>query len=130
MKINHVFVIVTLMLLTSGCGLAGSEEAISPIVDAELPAVGKVGEVVSFNVHHTMYNGCGKYDRSETVEEGKTITVTVYGKYPKGKICSDDEPTLITVYHFLPKEQGAYYFRFYNGNLNGSEYLLDTLNVQ
>lgn len=130
MKVNHLLVFLALILLISGCGLAGSEEAISPIVDAEMPAVGRVGEVVSFNVHHTVYNGCGKYARSETIEEGNTISVTFFGKYPKGKICSDDEPTLITEYHFLPKERGAYYFRFYNGNLNGSEYLLDTLNVQ
>lgn len=103
--------------------------SISPIVGTDLPKTCEVGETISFKVYHVVFNGCGEYSKHEAVENGNTITVRFYAKYPKAEICTDNIPTLETYYYFEAKQKGDIYFRFFQDNYNGQEYVLDTLTV-
>jgi len=116
--------------MVTSCNYFSTRESISPIIDTELPSTSAVGEAITFKVYHVVFNGCGQYSRQETTMDGKVVTVKFYGKYPEGKICPDNIPTLETYYTFKAKEKGDYYFRFYQNNFDGQEFILDTLSVQ
>lgn len=122
---SFLLVFITFM----SCENFSTRESISPIIETELPSVGSVGEKISFKIQHVVFNGCGKYSRHETTRDGRVITVKFYGKYPEGKICPDNIPTIETYYTFEVKEKGDYYFRFYQNDYAGQEYILDTLRV-
>lgn len=125
-RVTFFLIFITLI----SCDNILESESISPIIGTELPTTATVGETISFRVFHVVFNGCGTYSRQETEREGNVITVTFYGKYPEGRMCTDDIPTLETFYQFEVKEKGDYYFRFYQGDFGKQEYILDTLRVQ
>jgi hypothetical protein len=118
------------LLVTVSCECLSTDESISPIIDTELPETTTVGTTVSFKVFHVVFNGCGEYARQVTTRDDRTITVRFYGKYPSCKMCPDNIPTLETVYTFPALEQGDFYFKFYQDNFDGQEFILDTLTVQ
>lgn len=118
-----------ILIIGFSCEDISIRESISPIVNTELPSTGVVGETISFKIYHVVFNGCGQYSRHETNTEGKVVTVRFYGRYPNGKICPDNIPTLETGYNFRIKESGDYIFKFYNDSFNGNEFVLDTLRV-
>jgi hypothetical protein len=124
--------IITLLAIAMfvSCDSMSYTESISPIGDTELPSTAKVGETITFTIYHTVFNGCGTFSRHKTNIEGKTVTVVFYGKYPKTGMCTDDIPTIETKYSFRAKEKGEYLFRFYRGNYEEEEYLLQTLKVE
>jgi hypothetical protein len=130
MKTIIQFSFVLALLSFMSCNPFKTKESISPIIDTDLPSTGSVGEKISFKIQHVVFNGCGKYSRHETTRDGKVITVKFYGKYPEAKICPDNIPTLETYYTFEIKEKGDHYFRFYQNDFAGNEYILDTLRVQ
>ena len=105
-------------------------ESISPVIATDLPSSCAVGETISFTVYHIAFNGCGRYSKHEAVQQGNVITVKFYAKYARGQVCPDNIPTLETLYYFEAKEKGDLYFRFFQDNYNGQEYVLDTLRVQ
>ena len=120
-----------LILMTiCSCDQLSDTVSISPIIGTDLPANCNVGETIAIKVYHVVFNGCGEYLKHEAVENGNVITVKFYAKYPKGQICPDNIPTLETNYYFQAKQKGDIYFRFFQDNYNGQEYLLDTLRVQ
>jgi len=125
---GHIFSLTTIVLLSCEC--LSTDESISPIIDTELPSTTTIGTTVSFKIYHVVFNGCGEYSRQETTRDGRTITVKIYGKYPNCKMCPDNIPTLETIYQFEAKEKGDYYFKFYEDNFNGQEFIIDTLRVQ
>lgn len=104
--------------------------AISPVVATDLPPTCSAGETISFNVDHVAFNGCGRYLKHETVQDGQVITVKFYVTYDKSQACSSNIKILETKFYFEAKEKGDLYFRFFQDNYNGKEYLLDTLRVQ
>jgi hypothetical protein len=118
------------LVTTSSCDNFSTRETISPIIATDLPSTSTVGETITFKIYHVVFNGCGQYSRQESTRDGKVITVKFYGKYPNGKICPDNIPTLETNYNFEVTEKGDYYFRFYQDNYDGQEFILDTLKVQ
>ena len=126
--IRHIFSLI--FLVTVSCECLSTDESTSPIIDTELPSTTTLRSTVSFKIYHIVFNGCGEYARQETKRDGRTITVKFYGKYPSCKMCSDNIPTLETIYPFEVKEQGDYYFRFYADNFDGQDFILDTLRVQ
>ncbi|MDR7130047.1 hypothetical protein J2X69_002394 [Algoriphagus sp. 4150] len=117
-------------LVMCSCECLSTDESVSPIIETELPSTTAIGTTVSFKIFHVVYSGCGEYSRQETIRDGRTITVRLFGKYPTCKMCPDNIPTLETVYRFEAKEKGDYYFKFYANNFNGEEFILDTLKVQ
>jgi hypothetical protein len=126
--IGYIFWVATMVFLSCECKTI--DESVSPIIDTELPSTTNLGTTVSFKIYHAVFNGCGEYSRQETTRDGQTITVKFYGKYPDCKMCSDNIPTLETIYHFEPEENGDYYFKFFADNFNGQEFIIDTLRVQ
>ena len=111
------------------CDEMADTVSISPVVATDLPSTCSVGETIAFNVYHIAFNGCGKYLKHETVQDGQVITVKFYVKYEKAQACTNNVPTLETKFYFEAKEKGDLYFRFFEDNYNGKEYLLDTLKV-
>ena len=105
-------------------------ESISPIIAADLPDACSLGETIKFKVYHVVFNGCGEYFKHEAAEDGNVITVKFYAKYPKAQVCPNNISTLETYYYFEAKQKGLIYFRFFQDNYNGLEYILDTLRVQ
>ena len=99
--------------------------SISPIVDAELPTSGHVGQEINFMVNHIVFNGCGYYSSQETTQIGSTLTVTFYAQYREG-FCTMDIPTLKTNYKFIPTKTGTYTFKF---NSVEKEYLEKTIQI-
>lgn len=99
---------------------------ISPIVDAELPASGKVGQTINFIVSHAVFNGCGYYSSQETTRIGHTLIVTFYAQYPKDRFCTMDVPVRKTNYTFTPAKTGTYTFKF-NGGETG--HLIKTIRI-
>jgi hypothetical protein len=106
------------------------KESISPIISTDLPSTCLAGETISFKVYHVVFNGCGKYSKHEAAQNGNVITVRFYAKYPQAQMCPDNIPTLETYFYFEAKQKGDIYFRFFQDNYDGQEYLLDTLRVQ
>lgn len=119
-----------IMMIICSCDQLSDKVSISPIIGTDLPATCNVGETISFKVYHVVFNGCGEYLKHEAAENGNVITVRFYAKYPQGQICPDNVPTLETNYYFEAKQKGDIYFRFFQDNYNGQEYILDTLKVQ
>ena len=118
-----------LLLIAYSCDSLEDTISISPVVGTNLPGTCSAGETISFEVYHVVFNGCGEYLKHEAVENGNVITVKFYAKYPKAQTCPDNIPTLATDFYFEAKEKGDLYFRFFQDNYNGQEYLLDTLRV-
>ncbi len=133
-KLNMRTIIRLGFLLTHvtaiSCDKSSTRESVSPITSTDLPSNGSAGHTITFKVYHVVFNGCGQYSRQETTTEGKVVTIRFYGKYPSSGICSTNVPTLETFYNFEAKEKGDYYFRFYQDNYSGQEFILDTLRVQ
>lgn len=123
----YIFLLIQMALISCEC--LSTDESISPIIYTELPSTATFGSAVSFKIHHVVFGGCGEYSRQETIQDGRTITVKFFGKYPNCKACPDNIPTLETIYQFKAKEKGEYYFKFYQDNLNGQEFIFDTLKV-
>jgi hypothetical protein len=123
-RIGSLLTIITLC----SCDMS-DKESISPVVATDLPSSCLVGETISFKVYHVAFNGCGKYSKHEAAENGNVITVRFYAKYPQAQMCPDNIPTLETIYYFEATQKGDIYFRFFQDNYNGQEYLLDTLRV-
>lgn len=121
--------ILSITILLS-CECISTDESVSPIIGTELPSTTTIGTTVSFKIYHIVFNGCGEYSRQKTTTDGRTIVVKFYGKYPNCKMCPDNIPTLETIYRFEVKELGDHYFKFYNDNFDGQEFILDTLRVQ
>lgn len=119
-----------LVLLTLLSCDVTSTESISPIIATDLPVTCSAGETIAFKVYHIAFNGCGKYSKHETARQGDVITVRFFVEYPKAQICPDNIPTLETFFYFEAKEKGDLYFRFFQDNYDGKEYILDTLRVQ
>jgi len=88
--------------------------SLSPIVDAELPTVGNVGQEINFIVSHAVFNGCGYYSSQETTQIGSTLIVTFYAQYREG-FCTMDIPIRKTNYKFIPTRTGTYIFKFNSG---------------
>jgi hypothetical protein len=109
MSMKATINIATLTLLLS-CEVLDYRESISPIVGTNLPPSCLAGETVVFEVSHVVFNGCGKYSRSETSREGRTVTVKFCGKYPNAGICTANIPQLETEYAFKVESKGSYYF--------------------
>ncbi|WP_162618741.1 hypothetical protein [Pedobacter yulinensis] len=131
---NSFFAITTLLLfIFSACSKDKDqgvpEENLSPIIQTELPASVNSLDPIQFNVHHLVFNGCGRYDRAVTKADGKTITITFLAKYADG-FCTMDVPTRVTPYTFVPKEKGTYTFRFRSGHKSEEKYIEQQLEVR
>jgi len=121
---------ILLLMIICSCDQLSDTISISPIIGTDLPATCTAGETISFKVYHVVFSGCGEYLKHEAAQIGNVITVKFYAKYPKGQICPDNIPTLETTYYFEAQEKGDIYFRFFQDNYDGKEYVLDTLRVQ
>jgi len=128
---NHKFFLTALLLIGSICLSCDNEDenklmgSISPIVEAELPTVGKVGQEINFIVSHLVFNGCGYYSSQETTQIGNTFTVTFYAEYRDG-VCTTDIPTRKTNYKFSPTKADTYTFRFNSGE---TSYLVKSIEI-
>lgn len=132
MRATVRFCLFIILLTNLSCEYVTESESISPVVATDLPPTCAFGETISFKVYHIAFNGCGEYSKHEVAEDGNVLTVRFYAKYPKtqGQICPDNVPTLETYYYYEANQKGDIYFRFFQDNYDGQEYLLDTLRVQ
>ena len=129
---NSKFLLFTSILLIWSISISCDNEddqkpagSISPIVDAELPAVGNVGHEINFMVSHAVFNGCGYYSSQETAQIGRTLIVTFYAQYHEG-FCTMDVPIRKTNYKFIPAKKGTYTFKFNSGETG---YLVKTIQI-
>ncbi|NOT73775.1 MAG: hypothetical protein HOP08_02520 [Cyclobacteriaceae bacterium] len=88
----------------------------SPVVEVYAPSTVMLGQSISFNVRHQVFNGCGRYSRNEVTESGKTWHITFYGKYPSTGACTDIIATLETPFQFTPTQTGQYILKFKQGD--------------
>lgn len=58
------------------------EELLPPVSQVDSPWNGNVGQEICLIVKHSLKNGCREFSRSETVENGKNVTVTFFAWYP------------------------------------------------
>ena len=130
---NSKIPMLVLILLTGtinlSCSTSGDLKptaSLSPIVDTELPILGKVGQEINFTVSHAVYSGCGYYAYQETNKVGTTLTVTFFAQYRTG-FCSQDIPILKTNYKFIPNQTGIYTFKFNKGQAG---FLVQTILIQ
>lgn len=109
-----VVLICTCFALQSCRQTEDVQESISPVTETELPNEAAPGETVSFVIRHYAYNGCGRYSRTETVEDGSSITVTLFAKYDQGNglACPQALKRLETIYTFTPQRRGIHIFKF------------------
>ncbi len=117
------------LLLTQSCKEpAARTESVSPVVETGLPRESVPGEPVVFPIKHFAYNGCGRYSRTSTVEEGNSVTVTLFASYDQGEGVGCPEVLLNfeTSYTFTPKSRGTYLFHF----RQQEGFLTDTLMVK
>lgn len=128
---NNKILLTALLLIGTICLSCDNDDdikpigSISPIVDAELPTVGEVGQEINFIVSHAVFNGCGYYSSEETTQIGNTFTVTFYAQYREG-FCTMDIPIRKTNYKFSPTKAGTYTFKFNSGE---TEYLVKTIEI-
>src|SRR5690349_9452899 len=123
---NRKFFLFACMLIGAinlSCDDGSPIGSISPIVEAELPTFGNVGQEVDFMVSHAVFNGCGYYSSQETTQMGNTLIVTFYAQYHDG-VCTMDIPIRKRAYTFMPTKAGLYTFMF-NGGEAG--YLIKTI---
>jgi hypothetical protein len=129
---NNKFLLFISILLIGTASLSCDNEdekkpigSVSPIVDAELPTVGNVGQEINFMVSHAVFNGCGYYSSQETTQIGSTFIVTFYAQYREG-FCTMDIPIRKTNYKFISTQTGTYTFKFNSGETG---YLVKTIQI-
>lgn len=132
LSMNSKFLLFTSILLIGTISISCDNKedlnpigSISPIVDAELPPIGNVGQEINFMVNHAVFNGCGYYSSQETTQIGSTLIVTFYAQYHEG-FCTMDIPIRKTNYKFTPTKTGTYTFKFNSGE---TEYLVKTIQI-
>jgi hypothetical protein len=117
------------LFLTQSCKepLARAE-SVSPVTQTGLPRESVLGEPVVFPIKHYAHNGCGRYSRTSTIEDGNSVTVTLFATYDQGKGVGCPEVLLNfeTRYAFTPKSRGTYLFHF----RQQEGFLIDTLTVK
>ena len=103
------------------------QEYVSPVGEANLPEEIPLGQSLRILVKHTGYNGCAKYSRTETNQNGNNLEITFYAKtVPPNGYCTQALIQLETPYLFTPKAVGTYIFKFRQVD----SYLTDTLTVK
>src|SRR5690349_17658161 len=55
--------------------------SISPITHVDLPGTASLNQSVTFSTQYLLFNGSGKFRRSETRVSGDTVTITYFGIY-------------------------------------------------
>ena len=118
--------IPALVLIITSCEKESFKDHLSPVSEVAFQEKGSVGQEVNFLVKHIYTNGCGKFSRSETIENGKEVTVSFYAQYPANTVCPQNIVTVETVFRYTPKKTGEYIFKFNHGN----GYIIDTLIVK
>lgn len=83
-----------IMLLLAGCSsIFGPDEkrvvGVISGLQADAPAVVKVGEEFTITVQTTWHNGCARKDAVEVRADGLTVTVTPYDVVTERGLCAD-----------------------------------------
>jgi hypothetical protein len=128
MNLRYIPVLILFIgVFTLSCEKEASpRESISSIVSTTLPAKGRVGQEIVFDVRHGVANGCGKYASQRTVRQGKIHIVTFFAKY-EGDFCTMNAPIRTSAYTFRPASTGTHTFKFDQGN---QEFLVQSIVIE
>ena len=98
----------------------------APVSNIEGPKSGSVNQVIDITVSFDCINGCGQFGRFEQTSKDNTTLIKVIAKY-EGCVCTDNMPTLQSIYKFKAKKSGTYLLKFLQAD---NVYLTDTIVVK
>ncbi|MBC3538125.1 hypothetical protein ACFSC6_00735 [Rufibacter sediminis] len=90
----------------------------------------KVDSTLTLKVLYRPANGCGRFERADSLVNGQTTTLTIFAAYPtedQEAICADISKQVAFTFRFRTKAVGKHYFRFWQSD---TSFLLDSIVVQ
>ncbi len=98
----------------------------APVISANVPATGKLNEIIPIEINFTTRNSCGSFDSVSETTSGNTKTITIKAKY-EGCFCFQSISNFKTIYNFKATTTGTYTLRFLQAT---GGFLNYTINIQ
>ncbi len=128
--LTNIFLVLPIFLFLSCSRKHHSDTCISynqaPVSNIEGPKSGSVNQEIDITVSFDCMNGCGQFGRFEQSSKDNATEIKVIAKY-EGCVCSDNVPTLQSIYKFKAKKPRIYLLKFFQED---NVYLTDTIVVK